>query len=128
LTHTKLRVAIDLIRSGSPIGKRQASAQAAMIEPRVYILCVLTGATGAWLLLSSYRRHRQRLLLWNAICFSLLALTSLLVLVAIILLPDVDLLPLRLATNLLAIGMLLHGFVWESASTERSWKRSLQAW
>ena len=47
-------------------------------------------------------------------CFSLLALNSLLVLVDIILLPDVDLLPLRLATNLLAIGMLLHGFVWES--------------
>ncbi len=117
-----LRVAIDLIRLGSPIGKRQASAQAAMIEPRVYILCFLTGA---WLPLSSYRRHRQRLLLWKAICFSLLALNSLLVLVAIILLPDVDLLPLRLATNLLAIGMLLHGFVWESESTERSWKRSL---
>ncbi len=119
------RVAIDLIRLGSPIGKRQASAQAAMIEPRVYILCFLTSATGAWLPLSSYRRHRQRLLLWKAICFSLLALNSLLVLVAIILLPDVDLLPLRLATNLLAIGMLLHGFVWESESTERSWKRSL---
>lgn len=44
----------------------------------------------------------------------LLALNSLLVFIDIILLPAVDLLPLRLATNLLAVGVLLYGFVWDS--------------
>jgi Family of unknown function (DUF5985) len=85
-----------------------------MFEPFVYVLCFLTSAACAWLLLSSYRNHRQALLLWSAICFCLLALNSLLVFVDIILLPDTDLLPLRLVTDLLAVGVLLYGFVWES--------------
>lgn len=85
-----------------------------MFEPIVYVMCFLTSAACAWLLLSSYRRLRQALLLWSAICFCLLALNSLLVFVDIILLPDISLLSLRLATNLLAVGVLLYGFVWES--------------
>jgi hypothetical protein len=86
----------------------------AMFEPFVYILCFLTSAACAWLLLSSYRSHRQGLLLWSAICFCFLALNSALVIVDIILLPSIDLEPLRLATNLAAVGVLLYGFVWES--------------
>jgi hypothetical protein len=85
-----------------------------MFEPFVYILCFLTSTICAGLLLVSYRRHRQGLLLWSAICFCLLALNSLLVFVDLILLPKIDLLPLRLATNLAAVSVLLYGFVWES--------------
>ena len=85
-----------------------------MFEPAVYMLCFLTSATCAWLLSSSYRRHRQGLLLWSAICFWLLALNSALVFIDLILLPNVDLLPLRQTTELFAIAVLLYGFVWES--------------
>jgi hypothetical protein len=85
-----------------------------MFEPLVYAMCFLTSAACAWLLLSSFRHHRQPLLLWSAVCFCLLALNSFLVFIDIILLPDINLLSLRLATNLLAVGVLLYGFVWES--------------
>ena len=85
-----------------------------MFEAAVYLLCLLTSATCAWLLLSSYWRQRQRLLLWSGLCFCFLALNSLLVFIDIIMLPDNDLSPLRQATNLLAVAVLLYGFVWEA--------------
>jgi Family of unknown function (DUF5985) len=85
-----------------------------MFELIVYALCFLTSAACAWLLLASYRRHRQALLLWSAACFTLLALNNFLVFVDIVLLPDISLLSLRLATSLLAVSVLLYGFVWES--------------
>lgn len=85
-----------------------------MFELIVYILCFLTSAMCAWQLLSSYWRQRQPLLLWSSICFCLLALNSFLVFIDIILLPNISLLSLRLGTNLLAVSVLLYGFVWES--------------
>ena len=85
-----------------------------MFEPTVYILCFLTSAACAWLLLSSYRRQSQPLLLWSGLCFCLLAVNSALVFIDIIMLPDTDLLPLRQVTELLGIGVLLYAFVWES--------------
>ena len=85
-----------------------------MFEPAVYALCFLTSAACAWLLASSYLRHRQGLLLWSAICFCLLALNNALVFVDLILLPHIDLMPMRQITELSAIAVLLYGFVWES--------------
>jgi len=85
-----------------------------MFEPLIYILCFLTSAICAGLLLASYRRQREPLLIWSALCFCLLAFNSLLVFIDIIMLPETDLLPLRQATELVAIGVLLYGFVWES--------------
>ncbi len=84
-----------------------------MFEPVVYLLCTLTSALCAWLLMLSYRRNRQSLLLWSSICFCLLSLNSLLVFVDIVVLPKVDLSSLRLATSLVAVSVLLYGFVWE---------------
>jgi hypothetical protein len=84
-----------------------------MFEPVVYLLCMFTSALCAWLLLASYRRNRQALLLWSGLCFCLLSLNSALVFVDIILLPKIDLSPLRLASSLVAIAVLLYGFVWE---------------
>jgi len=85
-----------------------------MFERVVYLLCFLTSAICAWLLLASFRRQRQPLLLWSSLCFSLLALNNLLVFVDIIVFPHIDLLVLRQATELTAIGVLLYAFVWES--------------
>jgi hypothetical protein len=84
-----------------------------MFEPVVYLLCTFTSALCAWLLLVSYRRNRQALLLWSGLCFCLLSLNSLLVFVDIILLPKIDLSSLRLASSLFAVAVLLYGFVWE---------------
>lgn len=84
-----------------------------MFEPVVYLLCMFTSALCAWLLLASYRRNRQALLLWSSLCFCLLSLNSLLVFVDIILLPNIDLTWLRLATSLVGVSVLLYGFVWE---------------
>jgi hypothetical protein len=85
-----------------------------MFEAVVYALCLLTSAICAWLLLSSYFRRRERLLLWSASCFCLLAANNLLVFADLVLLPTVDLLPFRQLTGLLAITLLLYGFIWET--------------
>lgn len=84
-----------------------------MFEAVVYLLCMFTSALCAWLLMASYRRNRQALLLWSSLCFCLLFLNSLLVFVDIVVLPSVDLAFLRLATSFVAISVLLYGFVWE---------------
>ncbi len=84
-----------------------------MFEPVVYLLCTITSALCAWLLMVSYRRSRQALLLWSSLCFCLLSVNSLLVFVDIIVLPKIDLSSLRLATSLVAVSVLLYGFIWE---------------
>lgn len=79
----------------------------------VYALCFLTSAVCSFLLVRSFLRNRTRLLLWSAACFVLLAVSNLLIVVDLVLLPTVDLSPLRLAASFAAISTLLFGFVWE---------------
>ena len=80
----------------------------------VYLLCLLTSAGCGWLLVRSYRRTRTALLLWTAICFVLLAVTNLLVVIDLVLLPDdIDLRLLRYGASLIAVATLLYGFIWE---------------
>jgi len=80
----------------------------------VYTLCLLTSAFCAFLLVRSYRDNRTRLLLWSALCFTLLALNNLLVVVDILILPTaVDLVPFRHLAALAAVSVLLFGFIWE---------------
>jgi len=81
--------------------------------PTVYLLCFISSALCAYLLVSGYLRSRDRLLLWSSICFCLLALNNLLVFVDLILLPNIDLGLPRAATALAAVGTLLYGFIWE---------------
>ncbi|MGD9616749.1 MAG: DUF5985 family protein [Alphaproteobacteria bacterium] len=79
----------------------------------VYLLCFLSSTLCFYLLLSGYRRQRERLLLWSSLCFGLLALNNLLVFLDIIVLPDFNLVPLRSLTALGAVALLLYGFIWE---------------
>ena len=58
-------------------------------------------------------RSRQPLLLWSACCFSLLAVNNLLLFLDRLVLREVDLGPARVVTALLAVGVLLYGFIWE---------------
>ena len=86
----------------------------AHFEALLYGLCVFSSGLCGYLLVVSFRRNRERLLLWSAICFCLLALNNLFVFVdIIILLPRIDLTLLRSLTLLAAVGILLYGFVWE---------------
>ncbi len=84
-----------------------------LAEAVIYLLCVATSLLCAYLLARAYRRGRSKLLIWSSICFALLALNNLVLAVDVLLLPDNDLALLRLVTALLAVSVLLFGFIWE---------------
>ncbi len=84
------------------------------LEASIYLACVATSLICAYLLARAYRRGRAKLLIWSALCFALLAVNNLVVAVDVLLLPTIDLTFLRLLTSLAAVGVLLHGFIWEA--------------
>jgi hydrogenase/urease accessory protein HupE len=84
-----------------------------LVQSAVYLLCFLTSFIAMVLVYRSYMQNRTRLLLWSALAFVALAVNNLLLFVDIVVLPDVDLLPLRHLSALTAVGLLLYGFVWE---------------
>lgn len=79
----------------------------------VYGLCLLTCAVCAGLLTRSWLRSRQPLLMWSAACFWLLAANNLLVVLDMVVLAEPDLSIPRQVTSLMAVGVLIYGFVWE---------------
>jgi hypothetical protein len=85
----------------------------ALFPTLVYSLCFATSALCAFLLGRSYRRTRSRMLLWSSLCFALLAVVNFIVILDLLVYPDLDLRPLRLALSLLAISVLLFGFIWD---------------
>lgn len=81
----------------------------------VYLLCAVTSLICLFLLARGYARTGVRLLLWSSICFIGLALNNLLLFVDLVLLPEeVNLVLWRQLTSLVAIGVLLYGFIWEA--------------
>jgi hypothetical protein len=83
------------------------------LEGIIYLLCVCTSLLCAYLLLRAYRRSGMRLLIWSSICFWLLALNNLVLAVDILFLPGNGLSLIRTFTGLLAVSVLLIGFIWE---------------
>ena len=79
----------------------------------VYLLCFVTSAACAWLLGRNYRRTRARLLLWSGLCFTFLAANNLLLILDLLVIRDVDLQLGRLLMSLVAVAVLLFGFVWD---------------
>lgn len=79
----------------------------------VYVLCTLTSALCAYLLVRSYLRTRSRLLLWSTLCFVGLAINGVLLLVDLAIVPQVDLRLLRTGSALAALGVLVFGLIWE---------------
>ena len=80
----------------------------------VYVLCALTSAACALLLVRSYRRTRIRLLFWSAFCFVALAANSVLVFVDLVVVPQTDLVVLRSLTAMVGLGGLLFALVWDT--------------
>ena len=79
----------------------------------VFLLCALTSAVCAVLLLRAYRRSRSRLLLWSGLCFVGLAANNGLLVVDRLIVPDVDLSLWRQIPALAGIALLLYGLVWD---------------
>lgn len=80
----------------------------------VYLLCIATSVACMALLIRGYRQSGARLLLWSALCFVGLAINNLLLFVDLIMLPQVDLQPLRYLASIVAVSVLLYGFIWET--------------
>jgi hypothetical protein len=80
----------------------------------VYLLCFLASVLCAGLLARQYRTSRTPLLLWSAACFVLLALSNLLVVIDQVILTETTLRLPRLILTLLAVSVLLFGFIWEA--------------
>jgi len=89
---------------------------AQLFPATVYLLCFATSSACAWLLARTYHQTRARLLLWSAICFVFLAANNLVVIVDLLLVADTDYRLLRLFLSLIALCVLLFGFVWDSES------------
>jgi hypothetical protein len=83
----------------------------------VYLLCFATSAACAFLLARTFRKSGSRMLFWSALCFAFLALVNLAVIFDLVIYPDdIDLRPLRLWLTLLAVSVLLFGFIWDEDS------------
>ncbi|MGE3474438.1 MAG: DUF5985 family protein [Rhodospirillaceae bacterium] len=81
----------------------------------IYLLCAVTSLICLFLLARGYARTGVRLLLWSSICFVGLALNNFLLFVDLVLLPEeINLALWRQLTSLVAIGVLLYGFIWEA--------------
>ena len=86
---------------------------AELFPTAVYLLCFATSTACALLLGRAYRRTGARLLLWSALCFSLLAANNLVVAVDLLLLPDINFSLLRILLALAAVSILLFGLAWD---------------
>jgi hypothetical protein len=82
----------------------------------VYTLCFATSTLCAYLLGRSFRRARSRLLFWSAVCFALLAVVNFIVVLDMLVYPDIDFRPVRLVLSLVAVSVLLFGFIWDEDS------------
>ena len=80
----------------------------------VFLLTFVTSVVCLALLTIAYLRTRARLLLWSAVCFVFLALNSGLVVIDLLVIPEVDLGIYRQITTLVAVSVLLFGFIWDT--------------
>ena len=84
------------------------------MAPAVYVLCTLTSALCAVLLLRQNRGAPSPLLLWSGISFCAMAIANGLVFLDLVVLPSHDLLALRAWAMLIAAGLLVYGLIWET--------------
>lgn len=85
-----------------------------MIATAVYLLCVLTSAFCAILLMREYRRTSSRLLLWSGLSFLGWAVNHALVFADLVVFPGFDLSLVRAVAGLAAISLLLYGLIWDA--------------
>jgi hypothetical protein len=79
-----------------------------------YLVSFGTALCCAVLLTRAAGRGGARLLFWSGLCFWGLSLTNALAIVDLYVVPEIDLLWIRLLTGLASVGVLLYGMVWSS--------------
>lgn len=80
----------------------------------IYVLCAVTSAICAILLLQAFRRGGYRLLLWSGLCFVGLTINNLLLVIDKLIVPDVDLAILRTTAAFVSMAILLYGLIWDA--------------
>jgi hypothetical protein len=82
----------------------------------VYVLCALTSAACAAMLLRGYLRSRARFLLWSSLCFIALTLNNLLLVIDKVVFPErvIAVAEWRSAIALVGMAVLMYGLVWEA--------------
>jgi hypothetical protein len=80
----------------------------------VYVLCFLTSAAVAALLLRAWRRTRHRVLLWTGVGFLFLAADNLLLVLDYIVFPDTDLSDWRKLPALVGAALIVVGLIWDA--------------
>jgi hypothetical protein len=82
----------------------------------VYILCALTSAACAVMLLRGYLRTRTRFLLWSALCFAALFVNNVMLVIDKVFVPDrVVIDPAwRAGVALVGLSLLIFGLVWDA--------------
>jgi hypothetical protein len=85
-----------------------------VIATAVYVLCGLTSAACALLLLRAYGRRGARLLLWSGLGFVGFAVGNLMLVVDLVILPDRDLVLMRSVPVLAGLAVLIYGLVWDT--------------
>jgi hypothetical protein len=77
-------------------------------------LAVLTSVACMVLLLRAYGLSKVRLLLWSGLCFVFLSVNNVLLFMDLVIFPNIDLRPYRLAAALIGLAFLLYGFIMET--------------
>ena len=80
----------------------------------VYLLCMLTSAGCALVLLRSYLKRRSQILLWSSVCFTMLAVNNAALVLDLLVLPDVDLALWRSILAAAAMLVLAMALIWET--------------
>ena len=82
----------------------------------VYILCALTSAACAAMLLRGYLRSRARFLLWSSLCFFALFINNLMLMIDRVVIPQRTLFPAewRTAVALVGLSLLVFGLIWDA--------------
>jgi hypothetical protein len=92
---------------------KEADGMTALVPAVVDLLCMASSMLCAFLLFRSWLKTRFPLVLWTSACIVLLAVSNVLLVVDVILLPSFDSVP-RLLTALAAVSVLLFGFIRET--------------
>jgi hypothetical protein len=77
-------------------------------------LAVLASLACMVLLLKAYGQSKVRLLLWSGLCFVFLSVNNVLLFLDLVVFPELDLRPYRLAAALIGLSFLLYGFIMEA--------------
>lgn len=86
----------------------------ALFPTAVYGLCFGTSALCAGFLGRMFARTGTRLLFWSSACFVMLSLNNLVVVFDMLIFPTIYFRLVRLGLSLIAISLLLFGFIWDN--------------